>query len=360
MARAPKLEAERPPHDALEGVPLPRTATFLVGHEDAERALLEAYRSGRMHHGWIVTGERGIGKATLAFRLAKFLLANPDPLAAEVLSATDLAVSAEHPAARRVSGGAHPNVLHAEREWNEKQGKYRSAISVETVRRINHFLANTAGEEGWRIVIIDPADDMTPSAANALLKNLEEPPRRSVFLLLARSRGALIPTILSRCRVLDLKPLTPAQVASVLSKVAPDRAAQANGLAGQLAGGSVRRLWELADHDGAAIYRDMLRAVRGDTAAQMALAGLAGEPEPMRQFLELYQDFLARRVRRAPEPDADAQAPDAPLVTWAGLWEKAQTSGREVETYNLDRKQFVLDLLESTAAAVRQAGTANE
>jgi DNA polymerase-3 subunit delta' len=360
MARAPRLEEERPPHDALEGVPLPREATKLVGHVTAEQALLDAYRSGRMHHGWILTGERGIGKATLAFRLARFVFAHPDPRSPEVMEARDLSVSPAHPVARRVAIGVHANLLHLQRDWNERDKRYRTELSVDSIRRITPFLGTTAGEGGWRVVIVDPADDMNRSAANAILKNLEEPPRRAIFLLLARSRGALLPTILSRCRTLDLSPLPPDEAAAVLRDVAPEIADERDGeLAAALAGGSVRRLIELRRNDGVALYRLMLAAIEaGDPQAQIRLAAQAGEAAIMEQFLELYEGYLVRRVRGIAEP-GESRPPSLPLVTWAELWEKATLSGREVETYNLDRRQFVLDLLETCAAALRQSGIPN-
>lgn len=354
MARAPKPDEERPPHDALDGVPLPRETRLLVGHEAAERTLLDAYRSGRMHHGWILVGERGIGKATLAFRLARFMFAHPDPGSAEVAAAADLSVPHTHHAAHHVAIGVHPNLLHLQREWNPKGNKFRSEIAVETVRRINHFLGTTAGEGGWRVVIVDPADDMNRSAANAILKNLEEPPRKTLFLLISRSRGALLPTILSRCRTLDMPALSPEHLGTVLGAVAPDFAdAREGGLAAALAAGSVRRLLELRKSGGVELYRLMLRAIEaGDRRAQLKLSALAGEEAVAEQLLEQYEAYLDRRVRGIPEPASDARPPAVPLVTWAELWEKATLSGREVEEYNLDRRQFVLDLLEISAAAL--------
>ena len=354
VARAPKLDTERKPHDALDGVALPRATGILIGHDWAQHTLLDAYRSGRVHHAWVISGERGIGKATLAFRLARFLLAHPEPLSAEVLAARDLAVPAEHPAARRVAAGTHPNLIHVQREWNDKSGKYRTGIAVEAIRRVGQFLANTAGEQGWRVVIVDPADDLTSSAANALLKNLEEPPSRTIFLLLARSRGALLPTILSRCRALDLSPLTPDETTAVLKSAAAEFVEPREaGLAAALSGGSPRRLIELRGSDGVRLYRLMLRAIEtGDRQAQMSVAAIAGEPAGAEQFSELFGGYLARRVRGLAEPDPTARPSAAPLVTWAELWEKATVSGRDVETYNLDRRHFVLDLLE-TAASLR-------
>jgi DNA polymerase III subunit delta' len=362
MARAPKpIEEERPPHDALEGIPLPRETTTFVGHHAAEQALLEAYRSGRMHHGWILAGERGIGKATLAFRLARFLFAHPVPASKEVTAANDLFVPPDHPVARRVALGAHGNVLHLQREWNEKRNRYRTEVQVETVRRIIPFLGTTASEGGWRVVIVDPADDMNPSAANAILKNLEEPPQRTLFLLIVRSRGALLPTIRSRTRTLNLDPLSVAETEEVVRGIAPASLSDADAsTAAALAAGSPRRFIELTRENGVELYRLMREAIEAnDRPAQFRLSGLASGGSSAQQFLELFEAYLGRRIKGLSEPVPGRDPPELPLVTWAGLWEKAAFSGREVEEYNLDRRQFVLDLLETAAAALRQPGIPN-
>lgn len=314
-----------------------------------------------MHHGWIIAGERGIGKATLAFRLARFMLAHPDPRSQEVATAKDLSISPEHPVARRIATGVHGNLLHLQREWNDKRNRYRTELQVETIRRVIPFLGTTAGERGWRIVIVDPADDMNPSAANAILKNLEEPPQRTLFLLVARSRGALLPTIRSRTRTLSLDPLSPADTLEVVRKVAPDLVKNEDAaVAGELSAGSPRRFIELMREDGVEIYCLMRKAIEtNDRPAQFKLAGLASSASGTQQFLELFDGYLARRVKDLPEPVSAGQSPVVPLVTWAALWEKAAFTGREVETYNLDRRQFVLDLLETSAAVLRPSESPN-
>jgi DNA polymerase-3 subunit delta' len=362
LARAVKIEEERPPADALEGALLPRETSVLFGHRGAEQTLLDSYRSLRMHHAWIIAGETGIGRATLAFRLARFLFAHPDPRSPEVGSALDLAVPAEHPAARRVAAGSHPNLLHLQRDWSEKQRRYRSALSVELVRRIIPFLGMTAGEAGWRVVIVDPAEDMTPSAANAILKMLEEPPPRSLFLLVAQSRGGLLPTIVSRCRTLLLEPLTPADTeAAAAAAIKATAGEPEDSVNAALAAGSPRRLIELRRGEARTLYELMLKAIEGgDAEAQLRLSALSAEPAATGRFLFLYGGYLGRRVRGEPEPHFAAQPPAAPLVTWAELWEKAVRSGQEVATYNLDRRQFVLDVLESTAAVLRRSRRRDE
>ena len=357
MARPSKIEEERPPHDALEGVPLPRQTTELFGHDEAETQLLAAYRSGRMPHGWIFSGERGIGRATLAFRLARFVFAHPDPASREVADATSLFVPPGHPAAKRVAASAHGNLLHLQREWNSDRNRYFTQLSVGTVRRIIPFLGASAGEGGWRVVIVDPADDMNPSAGNAILKNLEEPPQRTLFLLIASTAGGLLPTIVSRCRTLRLNPLAADDMTAALERVAPEAASGRDAeLAIALAEGSPRRLIEIHRSGGIELYRLMRAAIEsGDRAAQLRLSSLAGDAAGVERFAGLFEAYLGRRLRGSPEPEATGRAGSAPLVTLAALWEKATLSGLEVETYNLDRRQFVLDLLEDAAAAFRQS-----
>jgi DNA polymerase-3 subunit delta' len=210
-------------------------------------------------------------------------------------------------------------------------------------------------------VIVDPADDMNPSAANAILKNLEEPPRRALFLLLARSRGALLPTIRSRTRALNLDPLSAGETEEVVKGIAPDLAEGGDGkVAAALAAGSPRRFVELTRENGVELYRLMRAAIENnDRPAQFRLSGASASSSGAQQFMELFEGYLSRRVKGLPEPVRGGNPPALPLVTWAGLWEKAAFSGREVEEYNLDRRQFVLDLLESSAAALRQSGTPN-
>jgi len=197
--------------DAAE-LPHPRETFALSGHAEAERALLDEYRSGRIAHAWLIGGPAGIGKATLAYRMARFALAHPDPMAAAVQNATTLEVPADSPVARRIAGRAHPDLLVLERTPDDN-GKLRTVITVDQVRRTIGFFGSTAGEGGWRVCIVDSVDELKyPEGSNALLKVLEEPPPRSLFLVVSHAPGRLLPTIRSRCRRLTLRPLDQADV----------------------------------------------------------------------------------------------------------------------------------------------------
>src|SRR5205814_7203908 len=164
-------------------------------------------------HSWLIGGPVGIGKATLAYRMARFVLAHPDPRAPLVQTATSLAVDGDHPVARRIAAQAQGDLLVLERTINEKTGKLYQDIRVEDVRRTVGFFGSTPGEGGWRVAIVDSVDELNPSGANALLKVLEEPPRRAVLLLVNHSAARVLPTIRSRCRLLALRPLSAEDVA---------------------------------------------------------------------------------------------------------------------------------------------------
>jgi len=157
----------------------PRATTGLFGHAQAEAAFLSAYRSGRVPHAFLIAGAKGIGKATLAYRIARFVLAHPDPAAREVAAASTLFVDGNNPVARRIAARAQPDLLIIERTLNDK-GVLHKQIAVEDIRRTVGFFGSTAGEGGWRIAIVDAVDELNRSGTNALLKVLEEPPRRSL------------------------------------------------------------------------------------------------------------------------------------------------------------------------------------
>src|SRR3981189_820137 len=201
-------------------VPVPRETTVLFGHDSAERAFLAVYRSGRVPHAWLIGGEPGIGKATLAYRIARFVLARPDPSRAS--TADTLALDPAHRTVRRVAVNAHPDLLALERTPGDS-GKMRTVITVEQVRRLTTFFGSTAGEGGGGVCIVDSADELKyPEGSNALLKMLEEPPPRSLFLLVSHAPGRLLPTIRSRCRRLSLRPLDEAEVAEAAASALGD------------------------------------------------------------------------------------------------------------------------------------------
>ena len=183
----------------------PRRNASLVGHQAAERHLLQAHQSGSLHHAWLITGPKGIGKATLAYRFAKFLLTAPTPERARAHNSLYLAPEAS--AFRLVSAASHPDLLVIERGIDQRNKRLKSEISVETAREAQNFFARTSGAGGWRIAIVDSADELNGKSANALLKIIEEPPKQSIFLIVCHQPGRLLRTIRSRCLHLPLDPL---------------------------------------------------------------------------------------------------------------------------------------------------------
>ncbi len=189
----------------------PRENPVMFGHADAEATFRQALEAGRMHHAWLLTGPTGVGKATLAYRLARSVLSpGADPNAPS------------NPVFRRVAAGSHADLLTIERAFDEKRKRTKTTIAVEQTRSIGGFMHLTAAEGGWRVVVVDGADDMNLNAANALLKVLEEPSRRGLLFLTADAPGRLLPTIRSRCRRLQLNPLAAAEMDAALRHLLPD------------------------------------------------------------------------------------------------------------------------------------------
>jgi len=355
----------RPDH--LEGWPEPEESGDWFGDAAAEQTLLEAFRSGRINHAWLICGPKGIGKATLAFRFARFVLAYPDPSAPEVAAAADLSVDPQHPAFRKVAARAHPNLLVLQRAYNDERKRFYSELTVDEIRRTVAFFGSTPGEPGWRIAVIDPADDLNPNAANALLKNLEEPPTRSLFLIVCHAPGRLLPTIRSRCRRLNVLPLASQPLEQALSERLRDAAALDRGalqLATGLAEGSLRRAIHLIEGGGMEIYRELARILEKvpdiDVEAMHALAtrvAARDADEVFDSFLDALCGWLDRRVRGEEEPDDSLRLSPAvrrtPLESWAEVWEKVRRSSTLTEALNLDRKQAVLSILMTLARATR-------
>jgi DNA polymerase III subunit delta' len=382
MARAPALSGEAellPEPDKLEGYPSPRLTDRLYGQAHAEQGFLDAFNSGRLHHAWIVTGPPGIGKATLCYRIARFLLAGDSE---RDMFGGSLDVDPATTAARLVASLAHPELLVLRRPYDFKNKKLKSEITVDEVRRLKGFLGMGAGE-GWRVVIVDPVDELNTNAANALLKSLEEPPKRTVFLLISASPDRLLPTIRSRCRTLACAPLGDADLRKAVAQslnAAEETGANASLPAGEewqtlttLSEGSVRRFLMLHTAKGLDLHRKIQGLMSGlpqiDWLAVHALGdelGSIAAEAKYELFFELLLTHLTRLIRAAASKEGDPAdiqlarriIADDQLAAWAQLWETTVAEKASTETYNLDRKSLILLTFQRIAQTSRDAAPA--
>lgn len=332
----------------------PRETVALFGHDEAEATLLAAYRSGRIPHAWLIGGATGIGKATLAYRMARFVLANPDPSAPAVQTAGSLQVDATHPVARQIAGGSHGGLLTLERTANDK-GVLRTVITVDETRETIGFFGSTAAAEGWRVCVVDTVDELNANASNALLKVLEEPPERSLFLLISHAPARILPTILSRCRKLLLRPLSVDNVAgAVTESVAQDLDDRSLRDAAEASEGSVARALMLIG--GGALGLNQRTAAllatlpHVDPKALHALGDALGSNDrtAIAAFMDTIDRWMGERLRA---PDANANLPR--LARLAEVWEKINRAARDTESYNLERKPLVFSVFGLLADVTR-------
>ncbi len=346
----------------------PRANPDLFGQEAAEAQLLRAWRSGRLAHAFLLCGPRGLGKATLAYRFARFVLAGAAAAPSGGLFAAlapptpeSLALGADHPVFHRVAAGSHADLLTVECSYDEKRKRLRDEIVIDDVRAVAEFFALTAAEGGWRIAIVDAADDLNRNAANALLKVLEEPPPRGLLFLVSHAPGRLLPTIRSRCQRLALQPLAEATVAGILGRYYPALGADDTGLLARLAEGSAGRALELAHLGGGEACRALLALFemlpRFDVAQVHALGERLGRPQAaaqFRTFVELLVWWLARLVRAGAgepaEPPLAANEPAligrllaaAKLDRWVEVWEKVAAFLARADALSLDRRHAIV------------------
>jgi len=333
----------------------------LIGHAAAEARLAGAFGSGRLAHAWLITGPRGVGKATLAYRFARFVLAGGG--AADMFGGVgeSLRLDPADPVFRRVAARGHSDLFVVERTEDPKTKRLRSRIVVDDARRLGGFLRLTPAEGGWRVAIIDAVDEMNRNAVNAVLKLVEEPPDRALILLVCHAPGRLPATLRSRCRRLALSALDPEQVAAVLARLRPDLDQETAAALARLAEGSPGRAMALAEHGGLELYRDMIGLLAGlpelDVRALHALSdklARRGAEAVHASFMDLLLRWIARVVlagARGATPDeiVPGEGVAARHLIGAGgldrraaLWENISRLAARAEAVNLDRKQVVL------------------
>jgi len=371
MAEDDDIEVEESGSAEAPEIPHPRENNTLLGHEAAEANLLQAFNAGRLPHAWLVTGPRGVGKATLAYRFARFLFAEGAGGGSGLFAApaTSLAVAPSHQAFRLVATGAHPDLLVVERGYDPRRRRQRREIVADDARAVGDFLHLTSSQGGWRVVIVDGADTMNPHAANSLLKILEEPPKNTVLLLASDNPARLLPTIRSRCRTLALKPLAESVIVELLQRLRPDLSGDESAVLARLGEGSVGRSLELAAGDGIETYNFIINILqRLPNLDPELLHGFAermarsGAEDSFALLTELLPAELARLVTSAAQGSAIPAAEDRArrnlagrrsLDQWVAVWEKLTNLFAQAEGINLDRKQVVLNAFFALEEAAR-------
>ncbi|MDG3040537.1 DNA polymerase III subunit delta' [Roseicyclus marinus] len=370
-----------PEPDRLDGAPHPRETARLFGQHEAEATFLAAVTSGRLPHGWLLTGPEGVGKATFAWRAARFLLATPPDTGDSLFGAPpppdSLDIDDDHPVAARLRALSEPGLCLIRRPWDEKTKKLKTQLTVDEVRRVKSFFHMSAGGGGRRVVIVDNADEMNASAANALLKELEEPPKDAVLFLISHRPSGLLPTIRSRCRTLRFGPLGPEDLNKAFTQAGQSPPENASALA-ELAGGSVGEALRLSSHGGLVLYRDLILLLDGLPRLDRPLAlrlseatsGKGGEVA-FDMTLSLLDRALSRLARQGatghslPEiVPGEAKtlarlAPD-PMAArlWADLAATLTARARRGRAVNLDPAALTFDMfldLDRTAAQLRAA-----
>lgn len=362
-------DAPLPQADQAPGAPHPRDTAILFGQDEAERGFLEAVASDRLHHAWLLAGPKGVGKATLAWRIARFLLAREDHDGQDALFGappppTSLDVSPDHPVARRMASGAEGRLFLLRRSYDEKTQKFSAEIRVDEARKLKNFFALSSADGGHRVVIVDAADELNTSAANALLKILEEPPADTTLLLVSHHPSGLLPTIRSRCRTLRCSTLSPEAMAQALAQAEADLSASPLALS-ELSQGSVGAALRLLHLDGLETYAKLTnlfsKAPGLDRAAAISLADSVagrGKADHLAQMVALIETFLARAARLGATGAAASEAAPGEAATlarlsptpaaarqWADLQQKLVAKARHAMAVNLDPSALILDMI---------------
>lgn len=335
----------------------PRDNTFLIGHEEAEKLFLQCWKNNSLHNSWLISGIEGIGKATLAYRLARFIL-HADDSRRDAYDKLDVAPDTQ--TFRLISNNAHPDFKIIERDYTdtdrkkiikaikdggqmsreELDGLKKSAfIRIDDVRTINEFLSRRSSQDGWRVVLIDSIDDMNNASANAVLKILEEPPHKALMLLVSHNPGRLLPTIRSRCAKLELKPLADVQVASLLRRYRPEMTEAQIKKIVTIASGSIGKALNYADNDAVSLYDSLCALAGAGSSARISdvldFCGSAVADEDSYELSkELILKFLSEKIKNTSR-----------VAETADIWEYAVRTFSETEGLNLDKKQALINIV---------------
>ncbi len=339
----------------------PRLSRFVTGHENIEKKLLELYNAGRMPHGLVFSGPKGIGKSSMAYRLARFLFkqgvtdANQDSLFGAPEPVTTLEIPPADTIFSRVASGGHADLLTIERLYDEGKDKYKNSVEVDEIRKVAPFFRRTASEGGWRIVIVDDADTMNRNAQNALLKILEEPPQNALLILITHRAGALIPTIKSRTQTINFDALTADTFKTLLEKQGERLSNDEFSTLRELAQGSFGRALEIMNAEGLQMANRVLDLFENypayDKVAVHKFADGYGNTENgFELFAEITKSTfrqLAKTKARGGEvtgfgvhkPLAQKLLTLLPLQHILAIGDTLEAHFQKVQTGNLDRRQ---------------------
>nr|WP_319512893.1 DNA polymerase III subunit delta' [uncultured Cohaesibacter sp.] len=357
-----EADLDFPIYDILPDLEPPHRQRLFFGHTEEEQKFLSSWQSGKMHHAWLLTGPKGIGKATFAFRAARFIFnegmaSQGGGLLGDMAAPTNLDSPDDCQAVHLVTNLAHPNLLVIDRPYDQKSKRFKTEITVDEVRRTVRFFGSTAGEKTWRVCIVDPADDLNNNAANALLKILEEPPIRTIFFLISHAPGRLLPTIRSRCRRLGFSPLENPALGEAIAELGIAEGADTIEQLSQSCDGSIRKAAELQSDEGLVLIHAFERMLAppynpdyetlnafAETVAQR------GKDERFDGFSDLVHRYLSRQLH---EKSGIEGTRGADLYPLARVWDDAREQIQQTRIFNLDKKQTVIEVMRMLAKASR-------
>ncbi|MGL1920207.1 MAG: DNA polymerase III subunit delta' [Hyphomicrobiales bacterium] len=350
--------------DKLENFPHPRENVKLLGLEATEQLLFDGFMSGKMHHAWIISGQKGIGKATLAYKFAQFILQYKTIENVLTAGLTGLSYNFNAISAQQVRARSHPSLFVLKRAYNDKTKKFGQNINIENVRKAEQFLNKTVEKDGWRVIIIDSADDLNQNSANALLKSIEEPPKNTIFLIVSSLPAKLLPTIRSRCRMLKLPDLSNENIAGLLQSHDVELNPEERDIILFLGQGSFARCLEVIDVDGLEIYKKIVALLyqipsisRDDIHKLGGELALKAVESKFIFFTEQYLDILTRLIKFVSlgnDADKHFALPNVEIKLFNHLsahftldalfsiWEASERKFRINAAFNMDKKQSII------------------
>lgn len=335
----------------------PQFNTYLADHEEAEQLFLRCWQNNSLHNSWLITGIKGIGKATLAYRLARFILSADEENKEKY---TSLEVSPDSGVYKLMASNAHPDFKVLQRDYTDtdrkkilkaikdgeqlspdelKELKKSAFIRVDDVRTINEFLSHRSSGDGWRVVLIDSVDDMNSAAANAVLKILEEPPYKTLMLLISHNPNRLLPTIRSRCSKLELKPLKDTIVSSLLRRYRPEISEKEVKKIAAISSGSIGKALNYADNGAAEKYDELCALISAGKNFKIAdILDFCNDAASSEENYDLAQELILKFLSE------HAKSTDK-VVETADCWSKTIKTFSEVESLNLDKKQALINII---------------